>query len=152
MRALFTFYSFRIRAVRVPDTQKQTWWWGVKLGQVGSWVMVLMPLSLPPTPLWHHWFKQGLPWNTETTAGSCLGASCRGACGGGGGQTALQCNRTGCSHGSERFPPPRSHHHPSNSLARPGHARGPLQPEPTAAAPGPFKTGRVKRRQKRPFK
>lgn len=66
MGALFTFYSFRIRVVRVPDTQKQTWWWGVKLGQVGSWVMVLMPLSLPPTPLWHHWFKQGLPWNTES--------------------------------------------------------------------------------------
>lgn len=117
--------------------QKETWWWGVKLEQVGSWVMMLMSLSLPPAP----WFKQWLPWDTKMTAGNCLGAPSKGACGGRGGQTALQCSRMGCSHGSECVPPASSHHHPSNPLARPGHAWGPLQPEPTAAALRLLKNG-----------
>lgn len=38
----------------IPDMQETTWWWRVKLKQVGSWVMTLMSLSLPPSPSWHH--------------------------------------------------------------------------------------------------
>lgn len=92
-----------------------------------------MSLSLPPSPLWHHWSKQWLPWNTKMTAGNSPGASSRGVCveveGG-----RQPCSTTGWAV-SECFPPDSSHHHPSNPLAHPGHAQGPLQPEPTAAAP-----------------